>query len=72
MKRLLLVFTCLLLVLFAVAQTRSISGIVKDDKGDPVAAASVRAKGARSGTTTKGDGSFTLTIPQTAQTLVVS
>ncbi|QEC44415.1 SusC/RagA family TonB-linked outer membrane protein [Pseudobacter ginsenosidimutans] len=72
MKRLLLVFTCLLSVLFAVAQTRSISGIVKDDKGDPVAAATVRAKGARSGTTTKGDGSFTLTIPQTAQTLVVS
>jgi TonB-linked SusC/RagA family outer membrane protein len=72
MKRLLLVFTCLLSVLFAVAQTRSISGIVKDDKGDPVAAASVRAKGARSGTTTKGDGSFTLTIPQNAQTLVVS
>ncbi|WP_127129496.1 SusC/RagA family TonB-linked outer membrane protein [Pseudoflavitalea rhizosphaerae] len=72
MKRLLLVFTCLLSVLFAVAQTRSISGIVKDDKGDPVAAASVRAKGARSGTTTKSDGSFTLTIPQSAQVLVVS
>ena len=72
MKRLLLVFTCLLSVLFAVAQTRTVTGIVKDEKGDPVAAASVRAKGARSGTTTKGDGTFSLTIPQNAQTLVIS
>lgn len=72
MKRLLLVFTCLLSVLFAVAQTRTVTGLVKDEKGDPVAAASVRAKGARSGTTTKGDGTFSLTIPQNAQTLVIS
>lgn len=72
MKRLLLVFTCLLSVLFAVAQTRTITGIVKDEKGDPIAAASVRAKGARSGTTTKSDGSFSLTLAQSAKTLVIS
>ncbi|NML21327.1 SusC/RagA family TonB-linked outer membrane protein [Pseudoflavitalea sp. G-6-1-2] len=72
MKRLLLVFTCLLSVLLATAQTRTITGIVKDEKGDPIAAASVRAKGARSGTTTKSDGSFSLTLAQSATTIVIS
>jgi TonB-linked SusC/RagA family outer membrane protein len=51
---------------------RTISGRVTDEKGNPIANASVIVKGTVTGTTTKADGSFTLLLPSGAKSLLVS
>jgi TonB-linked SusC/RagA family outer membrane protein len=53
-------------------QSRTISGKVTDEKGDPVSNASVLVKGTNTGTTTGVDGSFRLEIPTGAKVLVFS
>jgi len=55
-----------------VAQTRVITGKVFDEKGAPIANASVLVKGTTIGTTTKEDGSFSLNIPASAKELVIA
>src|SRR5882762_2210398 len=55
----------------AVAQTKSISGIVKDSKGDPVANVTVTIKGSKAGVATSATGTFTINAAQGA-TLVIS
>ena len=59
-------------VLVASAQNRTISGTLRDDKGSPVANGSVIVKGTTTGTTSDANGKFSLSIPSTARTLVVS
>jgi len=54
------------------AQNRTITGKVTDDKGAGIANASVVVKGSNVGTTTNADGNFTLAVPANARTLVVS
>jgi TonB-linked SusC/RagA family outer membrane protein len=54
------------------AQGRTISGKVTDDKGNPVANASVIIKGASTGTTTKDDGTFTLAVSPNVRFLQIS
>ncbi|MDF2192496.1 TonB-dependent receptor [Paraflavitalea sp. CAU 1676] len=71
-KTLSLVITMLLLTGTLLAQTRVITGKVTDDKGGPVPNASVIIKGTNTGTTTNGDGAFSITVPATAKTLVIS
>jgi ribosomal protein S8E len=56
----------------ALAQTKSISGVVKDASGETIIAASVIVKGTNIGTVTNIDGEFKLNVPANAQTLVVS
>ena len=51
---------------------QNVSGKVSDDKGNPVAGASVLVKGSKSGTSTDASGSFTLSVPASATTLVIS
>jgi TonB-linked SusC/RagA family outer membrane protein len=70
-KQLLLLSGFVLCSLFAFAQ-RTITGKVTDDKGIPVANASVIVKGTTTGTTSKADGSFSLNVPANARTLIVS
>ncbi|MCS6917737.1 MAG: SusC/RagA family TonB-linked outer membrane protein [Chitinophagales bacterium] len=53
------------------AQNRTVSGTVKDPKGEPIVGASVVAKGTTLGTYTDVDGSFSLTVPQNTSALVV-
>jgi len=68
-------YLLLLGVVFAVAPAlaqRTLTGKVTDDKGNPVANASVVVKGTQSGTTTKTDGTYSLTLPANAQVLVIS
>jgi TonB-dependent starch-binding outer membrane protein SusC len=60
------------IIQFSLAQTKSLTGKVTDDKGTPVAGASVIAKGSRGGTSTDADGTFKLTVPATAKVLVIS
>jgi TonB-linked SusC/RagA family outer membrane protein len=54
------------------AQQKTISGKVTDEKGNPVANASVIVRGTTIGTVTKADGSFSLAVPESARTLIVS
>ena len=55
------------------AQERVVSGKVTDSKdGSPVVGASVQPKGAKTGTATKNDGTFTLTVGSNVTTLVIS
>ena len=55
------------------AQTRSVSGkVISGDDGEPIIGASVLVKGTNQGTITLADGSFTLSVPTGARTLVVS
>ena len=61
-----------LLIGGASAQNRVVTGKVTDASGNPVPSASVVIKGSRRGTNTGQDGSFKLTVPAAAKTLVVS
>lgn len=54
------------------AQTKNVSGKISDEKGTPIAGASVLAKGTNVGTSTDATGSFSLSVPSSASTLVVS
>ena len=73
MRRLLLFMLGMLLFCAQLlAQNRTISGKVTDDRGVGVPNASVTVKGTTVGTTTNGEGNFTLSVPSDAQTLVIS
>jgi TonB-linked SusC/RagA family outer membrane protein len=63
---------CVLLTQSAFSQTKTISGKISDDKGAPVQGATVTVKGSKVGASTAADGSFTLTVPSAATTVVVS
>lgn len=52
--------------------SNTISGTVRDDKGMPVAGASVLAKGTSMGTTTDASGNFFLQMPAESNSIVVS
>ncbi|MDB5251311.1 MAG: hypothetical protein JWP27_480 [Flaviaesturariibacter sp.] len=54
------------------AQSRVITGRITDESGAAVPNASVRVKGTTLGTTTNANGSFTITVPETAKTLTIS
>lgn len=67
----------LLLGVFAIcthllAQNRTITGRITDDKGTGFPNASVTVKGTRIGTVTGPDGGFSISVPANASTLVVS
>ncbi|HTJ13387.1 MAG TPA: TonB-dependent receptor [Dinghuibacter sp.] len=54
------------------AQTKPFTGSVHDDKGNPVAGASVLVKGKKTGTTTDAQGNFSLTLPAATRSIQVS
>lgn len=70
-KQLLLLSGLVLLSIFALAQ-RTITGKVTDDKGNPVPNASVMVKGTTTGTVTKPDGTYSISVPANARALVFS
>ncbi len=60
-------------VISSQAQNKTISGTVKDAKdGSALVGASVLVKGSKTGTSTGADGSFKISVPSSASTLVVS
>ena len=67
-------FTLFLLVLgFAISYgQRNISGMVTDEKSEPLAGASILIKGTTDGTVTDLDGKFSLRVPSNNSVLVVS
>jgi len=71
-KFLLLLAGFLFASLYLLAQSKNLTGKVADDQGNPVANASIAVKGTSIGTTSKIDGTFSLTVPPSAKTLVIS
>lgn len=68
-----LLLLMLLCSLHSLAQDKTVSGKVTDEKdGSPIVGASVTVKGTNTGTTTDGEGKFSLKVPSTAKALVVS
>jgi TonB-linked SusC/RagA family outer membrane protein len=65
---------CGLVMLYGqmMAQSRIVSGSVTDEKGNPIPGATVQIKGSRRGTTTTPEGIFSLAVPASAKTLVIS
>lgn len=63
-------FTFLSLTVFA--QNKTVKGTVLDANGAGVAGASVTVKGSNQGTNTDASGEFTLNVPASARTLVIS
>ena len=73
MRRLLLFMLGMLLISAQLlAQNRTVSGKVTDDKGNGVPNASVLVKGTNTGTTTNPDGTYSLTVAPNAKALVIS
>jgi iron complex outermembrane receptor protein len=72
LKRLSVLCLCVTFTQLAFSQTKTVSGIILDDKGSPVQGASVSAKGSSGGTTTGPEGKFTLNVSASARTLTVS
>ncbi|GEO11968.1 SusC/RagA family TonB-linked outer membrane protein [Segetibacter aerophilus] len=54
------------------AQTRTVTGKVTDEAGNPVVGASVQPKGSKGGTTTDAAGNFSLQLPANSRSLTIS
>src|SRR6476659_9539748 len=69
-------FTLLLLLLMLplsmVAQTKSVSGVVKDSKGDPVPNVTVTVKGSKTAVATAANGAFTVNAAPGATLLITA
>lgn len=67
----LMLITMLLFGLAATAQTQPIKGTIVDEKGQPVAGATIRVKGANETTTSGDDGTYSLNV-KTGASLIIS
>lgn len=73
MRKLIALFMCIsLLSMQAWAQSRTVTGKVTDEKGAPLAGASITVKGTKIGTTANEQGNFSLSVPASAKTLIIS
>lgn len=73
MRKLVTMLFCVVLAVSQLAaQTRTIKGKVTDDKSNPVNNASVVVKGATTGVNTDSEGNFTINVPASTRTLVIS
>jgi TonB-linked SusC/RagA family outer membrane protein len=72
MKKLFYLWVALLFSATAIAQTRIITGVVKNAEGKPLADASVVVSGSSVGTTTNAEGAFSLSVDANAKTLSIS
>ena len=61
-----------ILAIISQAQTKTITGKILDEKGNPVAGASIVVKGGTAGTTTDATGHYKLNAPAGTTTVVVS
>jgi TonB-linked SusC/RagA family outer membrane protein len=72
MRKLLLMGAAVLLFTGQLFAQKSLTGMVTDDKGNPLPNVSVQIKGANLGTVTNLEGKYSLTAPATAKVLVFS
>lgn len=72
-SRLVLLFVfAILLHGVAMAQTKKVTGVVKDAAGEPLIGASVLVKGTSVGSMTDFNGAYSIDLPEGATTLVIS
>lgn len=72
MKRVLLLIPVLLMITsIAMAQTRQITGLVRDNTGHILAGAAITVKGTTKSVSTNDKGAFSLSIPTTGTTVLV-
>jgi hypothetical protein len=68
-----LIYTLLLLPLFALSQGKIVSGMVNDDMGGPLPGATVQVKGSESiGSITDFDGKFTIALKAGETKIIIS
>lgn len=73
MRRLTMLLVCMVLAASQLfAQNRTVKGKVTDDKGIPIANASIVVKGTTTGTNSDAEGNFTLTVAAAARSIIVS
>ncbi|MFD2919908.1 SusC/RagA family TonB-linked outer membrane protein [Terrimonas rubra] len=72
MRKTLMLLTLFLCTAGSLLAQRTITGKVTDEKGDPIPSASVTVKGTTTGSATKDDGTYALTVPASAKELVFS
>jgi TonB-dependent starch-binding outer membrane protein SusC len=72
MRKLLVALTVVLLFSGQLLAQKTITGTVTDDKGNPIPNVSVVVRGSNTGTVTKQDGSYSLTVSASAKALVFS
>lgn len=74
MNKLTYLLLCLVLGIgLATAQTRKVTGtVISTEDSEPIIGASVIVKGTTTGTVTDFDGAFSLDVPSSAKTLVIS
>jgi len=72
MKKLSMVVMLVLFGIGTMLAQRTVTGTVTDVNGEPLIGASILVKGTSTGTVTDLDGSFSLEVPEGANTLVVS
>ena len=63
MRKFLLSLTAFLLLAGQLLAQKTITGTVTDEKGSPLAGVSVLVKGTATGTVTKSDGTYSLSLP---------
>jgi TonB-linked SusC/RagA family outer membrane protein len=72
MRKLILLLLGVVFITGQLWAQRTVSGKVSDDKGNPIPNASVIVKGTTTGTVTKTDGSYSLTLSANAKALIFS
>jgi TonB-linked SusC/RagA family outer membrane protein len=73
MRKLSMLFLCMILFLLqSQAQNRIITGKVTDAEGKPASGISVQVKGNKQGVSANEAGAFSISVPSTATTLVIS
>jgi TonB-linked SusC/RagA family outer membrane protein len=72
MRKLLFLSLLFLLSLQLLAQQRTITGKIIDEKGNPVFGATIIIKGSTAGTSSNADGTFSIPASGNAKTLVIS
>ncbi|MBL7744949.1 MAG: SusC/RagA family TonB-linked outer membrane protein [Chitinophagaceae bacterium] len=72
MRKLLALLTAFLFFTGQLFAQKTITGKVTDEKGNPIPNASVMVKGTNTGTVSKSDGSYSITVPANAKALVFS
>lgn len=71
-KFLMLCITLMLFSAYAISQTRTITGTVLDESGQPLSNVSVVVRGSKIGTTTNQNGTYSLSVPTAATHLIFS
>lgn len=71
-NRVMFLFVAVLIPGIMLAQTKTITGVVKDATGEAVIGASVTVKGTTKGTITDSNGAYKLQVPETAKAIVIS